>query len=111
MPMAARSTWVWLHGWLGLNLGLWFALVGLTGSVLVFEDEVDAFLNPGLLVERKAGPHLLPHRILARADDEFPGASIERIRVPAAPDGVYRLLVRLAPFQRAEAERVEAMFS
>jgi len=66
--MAERRTWGWIHRWLGLNIGVWFALVGLTGSILVFEDEVDAFLNPGLLVEHKAGPHLLPHRILARAD-------------------------------------------
>src|SRR5262245_15250562 len=109
--MAERRTWVWLHRWLGLNIGLWFALVGLTGSVLVFEDEVDAFLNPALLVERKAGAHLLPHRILARVDGQFPLARVERIRVPRAQDDVYRLLIRVAPHLRAESERVEAMFS
>ena len=109
--MAERRTWGWIHRWLGLNIGVWFALVGLTGSILVFEDEVDAFLNPGLLVEHKAGPHLLPHRILARADGEFPLAHVERMRVPRARDDVYRLLVRVAPHLRAESDRVEAMFS
>jgi uncharacterized iron-regulated membrane protein len=109
--MAARRSWVWLHRWLGLNLGVWFALVGLTGSVLVFEDEVDAFLNPSLLVETKSGAHLLPHRILDRVDDDFPLAHVERLRVPRAQDEVYRLLVRVAPHMRAESDRVEAMYS
>jgi uncharacterized iron-regulated membrane protein len=109
--MAARKSWVWLHRWLGLNLGIWFALVGLTGSVLVFEDEVDALLNPSLLVEKKSGAHFLPHRILDRADDDFPLAHVERLRVPRAQDDVYRLLIRVAPHMRAESERVEALYS
>jgi len=109
--MAERRTWVWLHRWIGLNLGIWFALVGLTGSVLVFEDEVDAFFNPTLLVERSDAPHLLPHRILDRAESEFPLGHIERIRVPKGQHDVYRLLIRVAPHMRVESDRVEAMFS
>src|SRR5262245_37762134 len=109
--MAGRRTWVSLHRWLGLNIGIWFALVGLTGSVLVFEDEVDAFLNPALLVEASGAPHLLPHRILDRAESEFPLARVERLRTPKSQHDVYRLLVRLAPHMRAESERVEAMLS
>ena len=109
--MAERKAWVFLHRWIGLNLGIWFALVGLTGSVLVYEDEVDAFLNPRLLVEPSAAPHLLAHRILDRAEDEFPLGRVERIRLPRAQHDVYRLLVRVAPHLRGEAERVEAMFS
>src|SRR5262245_37914871 len=109
--MAGRGAWVLLHRWVGLNLGIWFALVGLTGSALVFEEEVDAFLNPALLVEPANAPHLLPHRILDRADEEFPLARVERIRTPRHQHEVYRLLVRVAPHLRTESERVEAMFS
>ena len=42
----ARRIWLQLHLWLGLTLGVLGALVGLTGSVLVFDHEVDALLNP-----------------------------------------------------------------
>ena len=42
----ARSIWLQVHLWLGLTLGVVGALVGLTGSVLVFDNEVDALLNP-----------------------------------------------------------------
>ena len=32
-----------LHRWLALSLGAWFALLGLTGAVLVFEPEIEAW--------------------------------------------------------------------
>ena len=41
-----RNLWVQVHLWLGLSLGLIGALVGLTGSVLVFDREIDHLLNP-----------------------------------------------------------------
>lgn len=37
-----------VHLWLGLSVGLLFAVTGLTGSVLVFYPEIDGALHPGL---------------------------------------------------------------
>ena len=113
MDRANRERRIWrsIHRWLGLWLGAWFALVGLTGSVLVYEDPIDAWLNPGLLRDPGRGPWLPPHEILARAQEEFPRANIERIRLPEAPSEVYRLLVLVAPYMRIDSPRVEAMFS
>jgi uncharacterized iron-regulated membrane protein len=37
-----------VHLWLGLSLGLLFAVTGLTGSVLVFYPAIDHALHPGL---------------------------------------------------------------
>lgn len=37
-----------LHLWLGLGLGGLFALLGLTGSVLVFYPQIDALLHPAI---------------------------------------------------------------
>lgn len=46
-----------LHRWLGLSVGIWAALTALTGSLLVFDDEMDAWLNPRLLqVEQQSQP-------------------------------------------------------
>lgn len=36
----------WLHLWLGLSSGLIVFIVALTGSLLVFEKEIDQFVNP-----------------------------------------------------------------
>ncbi|MBC8118998.1 MAG: PepSY domain-containing protein, partial [Burkholderiaceae bacterium] len=47
--MQSRSGWFTVHRWLGILLGVWFALVGLSGAILVFEDPIDAWLNPRLL--------------------------------------------------------------
>ena len=41
-----REAWVQVHLWLGLTLGAIGVLLGVTGSVLVFDHEVDALLNP-----------------------------------------------------------------
>lgn len=41
-----RSMWRRVHRWVGLVLGVWFAVVGLTGALLVWHSELDAALNP-----------------------------------------------------------------
>jgi uncharacterized iron-regulated membrane protein len=105
--MRHHPRWFSIHRWLGIVVGLWFALVGLTGSVLVFEEPVDAWLNPTLLVARAPGPALPPHAIVARAQNL---GHVERIRPPAAAGDVYRLLVRTQPERRVGVHRVEAMF-
>lgn len=41
-----------VHLWLGLGIGLLFALLGLTGSALVFYTAIDAALHPAIRTER-----------------------------------------------------------
>jgi uncharacterized iron-regulated membrane protein len=43
-----RKLWLNVHLWLGLGFGLFLAVIGLTGSVLVFWHEIDAAINPSL---------------------------------------------------------------
>lgn len=43
-----RATLSWLHLWVGLVVGTLFALVGLTGSVLVFHDDLLQWQHPQL---------------------------------------------------------------
>ncbi|MEW5881662.1 MAG: PepSY-associated TM helix domain-containing protein [Pseudomonadota bacterium] len=109
--MRDREAWFSVHRWLGIGLGLWFALVGLTGSVLVFEDPIDAWLNPDLLTTSDRGPWLAPDAIAARATDEYALGKVERIRLPLAHGDVYRLFIRTAPNRRVGSERIEAFFN
>jgi uncharacterized iron-regulated membrane protein len=104
-----KSKWFSVHRWLGILVGLWFALVGLTGAILVYEEPVDAWLNPDLLVARSAGPALSPGAIVERAHAASLG-HVERIRLPRAESEVYRLLVRSHPTRRIGNPRIEAMF-
>ncbi len=47
---ARRKFWLEIHLWLGLALGLFLSLFGITGSILVFYPEIEELLNPGMLV-------------------------------------------------------------
>ncbi|MDD5035033.1 MAG: PepSY-associated TM helix domain-containing protein [Methylococcaceae bacterium] len=46
--LARRKCWLKVHLYLGLWLGAILVVIGLTGSVLVFWQEIDAWLNPDL---------------------------------------------------------------
>ena len=70
--MRSRSAWFTVHRWLGILLGLWFAMVGLSGAILVFEDPIDAWLNPRLLQTTARGPHLSAQAIVERAESIYP---------------------------------------
>jgi uncharacterized iron-regulated membrane protein len=105
-----KTRWFTVHRWLGIALGLWFTLVGLTGSILVFEDPIDAWLNPGLLTSRERGPLLPPEQLLQRVEEHELGR-VERIRPPTATGEVYRLIFRTQPNRRVSVERIEATFA
>jgi uncharacterized iron-regulated membrane protein len=45
-----REVWLKIHLWLGLLLGLFLSIIGITGSALVFWTEIDEWLNPELRI-------------------------------------------------------------
>jgi uncharacterized iron-regulated membrane protein len=95
--MREHPLWFTVHRWLGIALGLWFALVGLSGAVLVFEEPIDAWLNPDLLTTPSRGPALPLETIVSRAATEHSLGAVDRIRLPMAEGEVYRLRLRTAP--------------
>ncbi len=44
-----RATWLKIHLYLALSAGLFFALMGITGSLSVYREELDTLFNPHLL--------------------------------------------------------------
>ena len=119
-----------LHRWLGVGLGVWFALVGFSGALLVWRDEVDAWLNPQLFGLKSgtrssgtsagtavagssngpaatAAQPLDIERVLDLAHGELALGRVDRIHLPAAPGEPWRLQVR-ASRSRVESGRIEA---
>lgn len=45
-----RKNWLAAHLWLGLSLGLLLSIYGITGSILVFYEEIDEWLSSELLI-------------------------------------------------------------
>lgn len=72
-----------LHLWVGLVLGLHFALLGLTGSLLVFHNEVDALLNPQILRVTPSEQRASADAILSAVKQAHPGAKIDRVVMPS----------------------------
>lgn len=88
-PSALRTWSVRLHRWAALVLGLWLVMLGLTGTVLVWNSELDRALNPGWFAARVAcgAEHATPVAttlaIHARAGGG-PATMVMRPEVPGA---------------------------
>jgi uncharacterized iron-regulated membrane protein len=59
-----RKHWLTVHLWLGLALGLLLSIYGITGSILVFHEEIDEWLNSELLTVKASEPSA-PYQPLA----------------------------------------------
>lgn len=106
-----KSRWFSVHRWLGIVLGAWFALVGITGSLLVYEDAIDEWLNPALLTSTERGTPLSPEKLIEKVDAEQSLGRVERMRPPLVEGEVYRLIYRTLPNRRVSVQRIEATFA
>ncbi len=73
-----------VHKWLGIGLGIPLALLGLTGSLLVFYPEIDLLLNPGQHPTRAVNARSIHWRdVVARLDALSAASGGWRIEIPA----------------------------
>ncbi len=86
-----------LHSWLGLIAGLGLLVVGLTGSVLVFKEEIDRLVSPGLVtVQDPSKPRLGHDLFLSTLQAELPGHKVAgwgKGPSPGSADAVYIIKV------------------
>jgi len=89
-----RNTILALHRWLGLSAGIVFAIASLTGAVLVFETELDGWLNRGRYATT---PGLIAPAVLdAALRDAAGGDEVLRVRWPTPRDPVFAAEIRTA---------------
>lgn len=106
-----RPRLVLLHRYLAVALGAWFVLLGLTGIVLLFRDDVDRLLNPQLLRSHAASSTAVsPIAIQEAALRRYPAGLIEQIRLPWQAGDVYRVLLRADAKRGVGGARIEATF-
>ena len=89
--MTLRGAAQRLHRWLGLTLGVWFAFLGVSGSVLVFWHELEDASYPATMARIAEGTPLPLEALLDRLREARPDADIFRIHLPAAPGQAMRL--------------------
>lgn len=95
-PTSMRKRLWQFHSWLGLLAGLGLVVTGLTGSLLVFHEEIEALLNPGLVrVEPAPAGRLPAAALLAAAHRQLPGHEVAGWLYPfEEPRDADRLYVR-----------------
>lgn len=85
-----RKLWLSVHRWLGLTVGLLFVLLGLTGSLLVFDHAIDEWLNPNILLTQGKGERQPIEAIIASAESAFPGDTpAHSATTPRVENGVW----------------------
>lgn len=71
-----RKTWLSAHRWLGLTAGLLLVLLGVTGSLLVFDHAIDEWLNPEVLLSDGSGDQRPLAEVVAAVEEAFPGETL-----------------------------------
>jgi len=67
-----RRSLLALHLYLGIVLGLFFSLLGLSGSALVFYPEIDRWLNPELVIKGSAPAEIRYQAVFNQLRQQFP---------------------------------------
>ncbi|QEG01945.1 PepSY-associated TM helix [Stieleria maiorica] len=91
MKNTLRKSWLILHRWLGLTVGAVLVLVGLTGSLLVFDHAIDEWLNPTLLLSQESGDRKPVAEVVAAAEAGYQGSANQAVSVtrPRVDHGVW----------------------
>ncbi|HEX4303665.1 MAG TPA: PepSY-associated TM helix domain-containing protein [Rhizomicrobium sp.] len=88
-----RGILVRLHRYAGLTLAAFLIVAGVTGSIIAFNEELDAALNPELFTATARGPALAPSELARRVERQLRNASVTLIplSVPMGEAAVLRV--------------------
>ena len=74
-----RRFWLWLHRWVGLTMAAFLVIVGLTGTVLAFNFELERIFAPQLFAHAADRPALPLAELAERAESLVPNARVEGV--------------------------------
>lgn len=75
-----------VHLWSGIGLGLYILFISVTGSVLVYANELYVAATPAPIISTASGPRLSDSQLGERAMRTYPGYRVENIFRPSNPD-------------------------
>lgn len=81
-----RALLVRLHRYAGLLMAAFLTVAGLTGAVIAFEAELDAWLNPAVMRVAPGRPALSPSALVAAVERGDPRLQVTRLE-PGEEDG------------------------
>ncbi len=84
--MTTRRVLFQIHWFLGITAGLVLALMGVTGAIMSFEDEIMAALSPGVVtLAPSRAPRLAPDALIAAASRQHGGVRVTQIVIERDP--------------------------
>ncbi len=101
-PFSARRLLFWIHICIGLSLGIPFALLGITGSILVYEQGIDEFFSPAPRATA-VGKMRSPQAIIDAAFASGAGSVAQTLALPSERGAP--AIVRLAGGARGQGQR------
>src|SRR5262245_54688265 len=86
-----KKLWFQVHWLLGITAGVVLALMGITGALLSFEEDLLRWMNPGVMTvtPRAEGPLLL-QELVARIQAAFPEKRLTGMNLSADPRDAVR---------------------
>ncbi|MBG0792278.1 PepSY domain-containing protein [Methylocystis sp. H62] len=75
----SRAFFVWLHRWTGLVIAVFLMVVGITGSLLAFYNELNELIAPELFPTERGGVSLDAATLAIRAEAIVPGARVKGV--------------------------------
>lgn len=80
-----RRLWVLLHRWFGLFIALFLIVSGLTGAVISWDHELDAWLNPQFFDNQSQGDSLPPLKLVDIVEHDDPRVRVSQFPVAYEP--------------------------
>ncbi|MBN8753966.1 MULTISPECIES: sulfite reductase flavoprotein subunit alpha [Variovorax] len=96
-----RQLWFQLHWLIGITAGTVLIVIGLSGAVLSFREEIIDAINPhGRHVPVQAVPSLTPPQLLAAARQAWPQRQVGTLALFAEPGAAARVIFAPPPGER-----------
>lgn len=96
-----RQLWFQLHWLVGITAGSVLVLIGVSGALLTFREELLDLFNPGVRqVAPQATPALTPEQLLQALSASHPGQRVASLTLEAAPGTAARVGLAPPPGQR-----------
>jgi uncharacterized iron-regulated membrane protein len=89
--LKSRQTFVMVHRYVGMLLGLVVCIIALTGTLLSFNHEIDQALNPALMTVAPKGQPLPIETLLATAQKTHPDYKIGYFEPPKTAEESYMI--------------------
>ena len=94
MSPDVRRALLTLHQWVGLAAALFLIVISVSGSALVFENEIDRALNPSKSFVTPRTQPLPLETLVAGVQAAYPKDQIGGLRIADRPDQAYELSLR-----------------